>query len=325
MKTPQPVMIEKNQPCPATLRREWQSASRKRSGHRLISGVRKACLAAGLAGNEHDLCCIINHLPDLGKVFRHKTACSCPPALRKMSRLLNKTFLTNLLAVMVIVSGYLSPVSPELLKAVGFFALSGAITNWLAIHMLFEKVPLLYGSGVIPDRFEEFKASIKNLMMRQFFTPDNIERFIEQEEQQGDRVLDLEPLLHAIDYERIYQGLVRAIMDSSLGTMLRMLGVDGEEALLSLQHSVTEKLQHTLAEMLESRRFQAALKHSLNARQLSLDIIDRIEAVIDKRLDELTPQMVKEIVQEVIREHLGWLVVWGGVFGGMLGAAFSFL
>ena len=242
-----------------------------------------------------------------------------------MSRLLNKTFLTNFLAVVVIVSGYLSPVCPELLKAVGFFALSGAITNWLAIHMLFEKVPLLYGSGVIPDRFEEFKASIKNLMMRQFFTPENIERFIEQEEQQGGRVLDLEPLLHAIDYERIYQGLVRSIMDSSLGTMLRMLGVDGEEALLSLQESVTEKLQHTLAEMVESRRFQAALQHSLNARQLSLDIIDRIEAVIDKRLDELTPQMVKEIVQDVIREHLGWLVVWGGVFGGMLGAAFSFL
>lgn len=242
-----------------------------------------------------------------------------------MSKLLNKTFLTNFLAVVVIVGGYLSPFYPELLKAIGFFALSGAITNWLAIHMLFEKVPLLYGSGVIPNRFEEFKTSIKNLMMRQFFTPEHIERFIEQEEQQGGRVLDLEPLLHAIDYERIYHGLVKSIMDLSLGTMLRMLGVEAEETLLSLQEPFTEKLQQTLTDMVESKRFQAALQHSLNARQLSEDIIDRIEAVIDKRLDELTPQMVKEIVQDVIREHLGWLVVWGGVFGGLLGAAFSFL
>ncbi len=242
-----------------------------------------------------------------------------------MSKLLNKTFLTNFLAVLVIASGYLSPVWSELLKAIGFFALSGAITNWLAIHMLFEKVPLLYGSGVIPNRFEEFKASIKNLMMQQFFTPEHIEQFIEQEEEQGGRVLDLEPLLHAIDYERIFHGLVRSIMDSSLGAMLQMLGVNGEEALLSLQESFTEKLQQTLTDMVESKRFQAALQRSLNARQLSVDIIVRIEAVIDRRLDELTPQLVKEIVQDIIREHLGWLVVWGGVFGGMLGAVYSFL
>ena len=40
------------------------------------------------------------------------------------------------------------------------FALSGGITNWIAIHMLFEKIPF-YGSGVIPKRFEEFKTGIK--------------------------------------------------------------------------------------------------------------------------------------------------------------------
>ena len=44
--------------------------------------------------------------------------------------------------------------------------------------MLFEKVPGLYGSGVVPTRFAEFKGGIRNLMMEQFFTPDNIERFL---------------------------------------------------------------------------------------------------------------------------------------------------
>jgi hypothetical protein len=42
--------------------------------------------------------------------------------------------------------------------------------------MLFEKVPFLYGSGIIPNRFEEFKDSIKQLMMQQFFTVENVER-----------------------------------------------------------------------------------------------------------------------------------------------------
>ena len=64
-----------------------------------------------------------------------------------MINVFNKSFLTNLTAVLIIVAGYLFPIEPDLIKPIGFFALSGAITNWLAIHMLFEKVPFLYGSG----------------------------------------------------------------------------------------------------------------------------------------------------------------------------------
>jgi hypothetical protein len=64
-------------------------------------------------------------------------------------------------------------------KSIGFFALSVVITNWLAIYTLFEKMPFLYGSGVIHNRFDEFKLAIKDLMMEQFFTQENIEHSIE--------------------------------------------------------------------------------------------------------------------------------------------------
>lgn len=239
-----------------------------------------------------------------------------------MKKILNKSFLTNFIAILIIATGYLCPVQPELMKSIGFFALSGAITNWLAVHMLFEKVPLLYGSGVIPNRFDEFKSSIKELMMQQFFTVQNVEQFIEKEEEQGSKVLNLEPLLNAVDYDQIYEGLVSSIMESSFGAMLQMMG--GAEALVPLKEPFIEKMKLTLTDMAESDRFKDALRHGLDAHKIGEDIIEKIETVIDKRLDELTPQMVKEIVQAIIREHLGWLVVWGGVFGGALGAAFSF-
>lgn len=231
--------------------------------------------------------------------------------------------MTNFLAAMIIVVGYFSPVYADLIKAVGFFALSGALTNWIAIHMLFEKVPFLYGSGIIPNRFEEFKTSIKHLMMHQFFTLENVEQFIENEEQEGEKVLNLEPLLAAVDYDRIFEGLISSIMESSFGAMLQMMG--GQEALIPLKEPFTAKMQVTLTEMVESDRFKAALKQGLNAHQIGEDIITKIETVIDKRLEELTPQLVKEMVQHIIREHLGWLVVWGGFFGGIMGAAFYFV
>ncbi len=234
-----------------------------------------------------------------------------------MNKPLNKSLTTNLAAVGIIILGSISPVLEDLIKSIGFFALSGAITNWLAIYMLFEKVPYLYGSGVIPERFEEFKLSIKQLMMQQFFTAANIEAFIQKEEQEGSKILNLEPFLNAVDYDKIYEGLVSSIMGSSFGGMLMMMG--GEEALVPLKEPFTEKMKQTLVDMIESDRFKTAIKEGLDAHKIGVDIIDKIETVIDKRLNELTPQLVKEMVESIIHEHLGWLVVWGGVFGGVMG------
>ena len=240
-----------------------------------------------------------------------------------MNKIFDKSFITNLIAVVVIAMGFVCPVQQELMKSIGFFALSGAITNWLAVYMLFEKVPLLYGSGVVPNRFEEFKRTIKDLMMQQFFTPANVEHFIETEEQEGSKILNLTPILNALDYDKIYESLVSSIIHSSFGGMLMMMG--GEETLKPLKEPFTEKMKATLSDMVESNRFKSALQHGLDAHKLGADIVDKIETVIDKRLNELTPRAVKEIVQSIIREHLGWLVVWGGVFGGLLGAIFSLL
>jgi len=73
--------------------------------------------------------------------------------------LLDKNILPNLAAIALIIIGLLLPGSVgTVVFYTGLFALSGAVTNWLAVHMLFEKVPGLYGSGVIPTHFEEFKS-----------------------------------------------------------------------------------------------------------------------------------------------------------------------
>jgi len=240
-----------------------------------------------------------------------------------MTKIINKSSVTNLIALLIIGTGYLCPFYSEITKAIGYFAFSGAITNWLAVHMLFEKVPFLYGSGIVPARFEDFKKSIKSLMMEQFFTVENIEHFIEKQEQEGSKVLNISPLLDAVDYEKIYEGLVSSIMNSSFGAMLMMMG--GEDALLPLKEPFVEKMQHTLQDMVESERFKHALQQGLDAHKIGENLTSKIEDVIDKRLSELTPQMVKQIVQDIIRTHLGWLVVWGGVFGGLMGALFGVL
>ena len=49
--------------------------------------------------------------------------------------------------------------------------------------MLFEKVPFLYGSGIIPNKFEEFKKAIHDMMLEQFFNEENLEKFFNSAEE----------------------------------------------------------------------------------------------------------------------------------------------
>ena len=200
---------------------------------------------------------------------------------------------------------------------VGLFALSGAVTNTLAIHMLFEKVPFLYGSGVIENKFDQFKLSIHNLLMNQFFTRENLTRFFQDEVNSAKKTIDFEKILNKTDFSPAYESLKESVMQSSFGGMLGMFG--GEAALEPLREPFTKKLQASIISISSSDAFQDVVNEALKSEDLSEDIYNKLSLIVNARLEELTPAMVKEIVQDMIKEHLGWLVIWGAVFGGLIG------
>lgn len=226
---------------------------------------------------------------------------------------INKSLLTNLLSAALVLLGVVLPgQAGDVVRTAGLFAVSGAVTNWLAVHMLFERVPGFYGSGVIPARFDEFKAGIRELVMQQFFNPDNVRQFFSMLDQgkPGSSVMD--GVLARVDFNQAFDALVDVIQKSSFGGMLAMLG--GASALKPLREPFVERMQEFLRKVAEDREVLGQLGAHDGAALLA-----RVEAIVDKRLEELTPQLVKEIVQQMIREHLGWLVVWGGVVGALLG------
>jgi uncharacterized membrane protein YheB (UPF0754 family) len=182
--------------------------------------------------------------------------------------------------------------------------------------MLFEKVPGLYGSGVIPARFEDFKDGIRELMMQQFFTEENIDRFLSERDGKAAH-FDLEPVIDKIDLSPAYNSLVSVIQESSFGGMLAMVG--GVAALQPLKEPFIDKMKLSLVEMSQSDAFDELVREEIEQPGVLAGMRDKIQSIIEQRLDELTPQLVKEIIQKMIREHLGWLVVWGGVFGGLIG------
>ena len=228
---------------------------------------------------------------------------------------MNKSDITNLITVLIMAYGYSN--GNETVFMVGLFALSGAVTNTLAIHMLFEKVPFLYGSGVIESKFSQFKLSIHNLLMNQFFTRENLTRFFQDEVNSAKKTIDFEKILNKTDFSPAYESLKESVMQSSFGGMLGMFG--GEAALEPLREPFTKKLQASIISISQSDAFQDVVNEALKSEDLSEDIYNKLSLIVDARLEELTPAMVKEIVQDMIKEHLGWLVIWGAVFGGLIG------
>ena len=221
--------------------------------------------------------------------------------------MMNKSLITNLVSIFIILIGFLYRDDFSFIFLVGVFALSGSVTNWLAIHMLFEKIPFLYGSGVILDRFEDIKLGIKNLILQELFSVDQIEKFIFDNKEKASG-----GIIEKIDFDKVFVGLVESIESSQLGGMLAMIG--GRKALEPLKEPFVKKLKVIIEDF---------IKENAGNNNSTDELFLKIENILDARLADLSPNDIKTIIQKMIREHLGWLVVWGGFFGGLLGLIFS--
>ncbi len=223
---------------------------------------------------------------------------------------MNKSLITNFLSTLIIIVGYLYQENYPFIIITGVFALSGSLTNWLAIHMLFEKVPFLYGSGVILDKFEDIKLGIKNLILEELFTETQINNFL-----LDNKVSTSETIINKIDFDKVFIGLVEAIEGSQLGGMLAMVG--GRKALDPLKEPFTKKLKIIIED------FVTENTSNDNSYDTTASLLLKIENILDARLADLSSEDIKLIIQKMIKEHLGWLVVWGGFFGGLLGLILS--
>jgi len=235
----------------------------------------------------------------------------------------DKRFLTNFIAAILVVVGLnISEPWSEPCFNTGIFALSGSLTNWLAIYMLFEKVPGIYGSGIIPLNFETFKKSIHELMMNQFFNRNNVEKFFSGTES-SKLLLDFDQVFKKVNFNPVFDSLLEVIESSSFGPMLSMIG--GIKSLQPLREPFIEKLKISIQKISETEQFKDLIRKQFLDHSASEEILEKVDGIVSKRLEELTPNMVKEIVENMIQQHLGWLVVWGGVFGGFIGIISTYI
>ena len=102
----------------------------------------------------------------------------------------NKGSISNFITFAIMILGFIlyytsktptlqDPASVEstYILSIGLFGFAGGLTNWLAIKMLFDRIPFLAGSGVIPRQFKSIRSSVKNTIMEAFFDPEYLETY----------------------------------------------------------------------------------------------------------------------------------------------------
>jgi len=227
---------------------------------------------------------------------------------------MNKSILTNLISLLFIgISFLISSPYNEVILYTGLFAISGSITNELAIFMIFNKIPYLYGSGIIEKNFESFKKAIKKMVMTQFFNKEKLDLFFENELTE----IDFKPIVKKADFNKIVESIYEEIRDTSLGGAFCFIG--GDNLLDTIKKPLRKKIKKTVISIVESDAFKQQVNDYIENASFSDDLIEKVDSLVEDRLNDLSPDMIRDLVSNLIKNHLSWLVVWGGVFGGLIG------
>jgi uncharacterized membrane-anchored protein YjiN (DUF445 family) len=247
-----------------------------------------------------------------------------PTGLKKF---LNKGDLSNLATFIIMLLGVLVEVvfvnSGDLQQkynfvlAFGLFGFAGGITNWLAVKMLFDRIPGLIGSGVIPNRFREIRGALKDTIMRSFFDEQHLQQYIETKGPEMMAKCNLagrvETFIASPEFDGILIAQLEELSTTPEGAMLMML-----KQMMPFPMLVTmvKPMLNNVAKDMVAR----ALPTSNLGAVLDLKAVRaEIDGVMEEKLQLLTADIIKRLIEDVIREHLGWLVVWGNVFGGLIG------
>ena len=261
----------------------------------------------------------------------------------------NKGDMSNLLTFTVMVIGLVvrgvepDSVGGSYVLAAGLFGFAGGLTNWLAVKMLFDRIPFVYGSGVIPNNHSAIIASLKDMIMRLFFDGPYLERYINERSRGLLGSLDLGPKLREAmakpDVDAKIAEKLQAVAESGaqgnqegmmLSMVLQMFGgsnvpplAEGEVATGPRVSPGATALTPMVKPLMVGLGEEMIGMLARDVDISSLVSIDRVREELNLRMEEklriISPEMVKELMEHVIQESLTWLVVWGNVFGALIG------
>lgn len=213
--------------------------------------------------------------------------------------------IANLIGLIVLIIGFvlksmkIRPLDQYVYNC-GMFAFSGGVTNWIAIKMLFDKVPGLYGSGVIPSRFVQIRITVKKMVMKNFFDETYLNYYLKKK-------------VMGMDIEKMLDDLIKKHNVTDMVVEMAIADPKIAQTAKDLLKPYVLKMASKIAPLITKAINEVDFGSGMAVATVEL------EEMLDAKLLTLTPNRVKKMLEDIIRIHLYWLVVWGVIFGGLLG------
>eukprot|EP01083_Nonionella_stella_P089759 250581_1 len=197
--------------------------------------------------------------------------------------------------------------------SLGLFGFAGGITNWLAVKMLFDQIPFLYGSGVIPRRFKEIRQTVKKTIMKTFFDEDYLRTYIHSKVQTFDLEGKICMIMDSPETQKMIDIKLNETMQKPEVIMLMAMMNMQSAMLIPMLKPFIVTMGKDVAPMLKTQLFDDS--EFVNTRRIH----EEIDQLMETKLELLTAPMVKKLMEEVMRKHLAWLIIWGNIFGALIG------
>jgi len=202
----------------------------------------------------------------------------------------------------------------KLIRAFGLFGFSGGMTNWLAIRMMFDKIPFLIGSGILLKHFIEIRENVKKTTMETYFDAGHITSYVQQKTEMILSALQLEESIRDIIRSPEVQQLIEDKIDDMyetpegmvLGMMVNKTKMKG--SIMPSIENIGGDIVPLVSQMIRS------------SEHLTEDNLrEKIDEMITSKLVEMSPDIVIGVVKDMVETELGWVIIWGNIFGGLLG------
>ena len=181
------------------------------------------------------------------------------------------------------------------LLSFGLFGFAGGFTNWLAVKMLFDRIPGLAGSGVIPRQFKAIRMTVKNTIMKTFFDAEYLDNYLSTHAKSFLGKIDLGAKIRAV--------LDNPETDALIVTKLQEASAKPEGAMLGMAAGFVPGGIPGMVPMLKPMLLGFAdemaqkLVDSFNPSEvINIDQIrQQIDDLMTEKLQQLTPEIVKKV------------------------------
>ena len=255
---------------------------------------------------------------------------------------------------------FLVPEGPRFwVRAFGEASLVGALVDYMAIKMLFEKYALLPGSGVIPRNRERIIDGLAHSVENEWLTPESLKQHFANLDLAAlvrtgiDKIKDddeiLKMLLHQVsanglswvDNHQFLDFLAKKIRTKvgRLGHLAHNVGVvDFDEIAVDVAENIAheikrlpenEELHRLIRDELGKIGTQTSDSMTINVRieRIKGRIIDtvfgqlegKIGNLVRENLAHFSDEDIQEMFESKTRKHLEWIRVNGALYGGVFG------